>query len=580
MTGVDGGGHAGRGVGLDPDEQRTATRLEPGPQRRPRGRAQRTHAQRHDGHVDRQGITHLDAVGGHGDVGVARVAGGLVHAAALQRGVDLGEDRGVALDHPAGRVLVAGPRRVGDDEVALARHLGRQGDGVVVRAGGDDHLGALGRDAVDAGVGGAVGHQDRGRQAEQSRHVGDGAAVVAVGRGHEAQRAEAVGHHRGEVVERGPLGLSPEPVAQHAVGGPGRPQDLERGQPEAARLVLHEDPPDPAGGRQRRHVPQRRPRVPGKALVEGVDGGPGTGVRGQRRRPVVEHEAGRHGRRSTRPGSRFTVLTRERLQQFVDAWHRGGRAHAVHAQRQPGRGGRPPAPPGRVARGARRHQPQGRLLAVGAVRLLHGAARRQAGGELHDRSRPGRRQGRHVPRGAAGRRARALRGRLRDDRGAAVRVLHARHRHAHEVPRRQGRPGAHPRQGRPPPRRPPLPVHRLPPDPRRGRPAGLGRRGARPVADGGEPRRSSVRRRARGRHRADVGRRQPQQQVPGRRAGPRRQGLRRRHAGPRHAPRRRRPRRARAGPTSAPSTPRRPRPFPVSSGSSPRPTCRASCASG
>ena len=114
--------------------------------------------------------------------------------------------------------------------------------------------------------------------------------------------------------------------------------------------------------------------------MEGVDRRPRHGVPGQGGRPVVDAEAGRHGRRSTparAAGSRSRQ--REGLQQFVDAWHRGGRAHALHAQRQPGRGGRPPAPARRPARGARRHQPQGRLLAVGAVRVLHGAARRQAG---------------------------------------------------------------------------------------------------------------------------------------------------------------------------------------------------------
>ena len=38
------------------------------------------------------------------------------------------------------------------------------------------------------------------------------------------------------------------------------------------------------------------------------------------------------------------------------------------------RAGRPPAPAGGAARGARRHLAEGRLLAVGPVRLLHGAA--------------------------------------------------------------------------------------------------------------------------------------------------------------------------------------------------------------
>ena len=53
----------------------------------------------------------------------------------------------------------------------------------------------------------------------------------------------------------------------------------------------------------------------------------------------------------------------------------------VHAQRPAGRRRRRPPPPARrAARGARRHLAEGRLLAVGPVRVLHRAGRRQGDG--------------------------------------------------------------------------------------------------------------------------------------------------------------------------------------------------------
>ncbi len=78
----------------------------------------------------------------------------------------------------------------------------------------------------------------------------------------------------------------------------------------------------------------------------------------------------------------------------------------VHAQRRAGvRARRPSAPARRAARGARRHVGQGRLLAVGAVRLLHRARRRQGDRQLHAVARQGRRQGRHDARRSRRRRA-------------------------------------------------------------------------------------------------------------------------------------------------------------------------------
>ena len=66
----------------------------------------------------------------------------------------------------------------------------------------------------------------------------DGAAVVAVGRGDERERPER--RERGaQLVEVAPLGLVTEPADEQPVDGPRRAEDLERGQPEPLRLVLH-----------------------------------------------------------------------------------------------------------------------------------------------------------------------------------------------------------------------------------------------------------------------------------------------------------------------------------------------------
>ena len=113
----------------------------------------------------------------------------------------------------------------------------------------------------------------------------------------------------------------------------------------------------------------------------------------------------------------------------------------LHAQRHAGVGARRPPPPARrAARGARRHVAQGRLLAVGAVRVLHGAGRRQGRGQLQPAAGQGRR---HVGRHAGGRRRRrapALRRRLRRLRRPAVRLLHPRHRDAGQgADRQEGR---------------------------------------------------------------------------------------------------------------------------------------------
>ena len=136
-----------------------------------------------------------------------------------------------------------------------------------------------------------------------------------------------------------------------------------------------------------------------------------------------------------------------------------------------GAGARRPSAPARgAARGARRHLAEGRLLAVGPVRLLHGAGRRQ-GQVVAASCRWPRSPGKSVvtlegvPDDERDRYAQ----RVRRVRRAAVRLLHPRHRHAGQGADRQEGRRPRPRRHGPPPRRPPLPVHRLREDPRRDR---------------------------------------------------------------------------------------------------------------
>ena len=191
-----------------------------------------------------------------------------------------------------------------------------------------------------------------------------------------------------------------------------------------------------------------------------------------------------------------------------------------------GRAGGPPAPARRAARGARHHLAQGRLLAVGPVRLLHRARRRQ-GGRVAASSRSTKVEGKSVTtlEGFDRRRADPLRRRVRGLRRPAVRLLHPRHRRAGQGPGRQEGCRPHPRGHGPPPRRPPLPLHRLREGPRRHR---------------GRRRRQGAGAGAAGRHRHE--------RRPVRGGGP--------HAG--RSGLRRRPPRARAAPRRAP--PDRPRP--------------------
>ena len=119
---------------------------------------------------------------------------------------------------------------------------------------------------------------------------------------------------------------------------------------------------------------------------------------------------------------------------------------------------------------------EGRLLAVRAVRLLHRARRRQGGRQLQPVAREGRGRDDHHARGlarrasaTAWRRAFAATGALQCGfctPGILVRV---------DVAARQEGRRPRPRHRGPPPRRPPLPLHRLREDPRRGRAAREGR---------------------------------------------------------------------------------------------------------
>ena len=169
----------------------------------------------------------------------------------------------------------------------------------------------------------------------------------------------------------------------------------------------------------------------------------------------------------------------------------------VHAQRHAGVGARrPPAPARRAARGARRHVAEGRLLAVGAVRLLHGARRRQGGRQLQPRSldKVAGKDGRH----AGGRRRRraaiaspsafAACGGLQCGfciPGIVMRAKSQIDKKGADLDRRGD--GAAPR-------RPPVPLHRLRQDPRRHR----GGRQGQDVRAGARRRRRRVRRQVRG----------------------------------------------------------------------------------
>ena len=111
---------------------------------------------------------------------------------------------------------------------------------------------------------------------------------------------------------------------------------------------------------------------------------------------------------------------------------------ALRGQRHPGhRSALAPASARRPTRGTRHHLAEGRLLAVGAVRLLHRVRRRQGDRVVPDRPRQGRgRVDRHARRRRRNRTP-DVRRRVRRVRRTAVRVLHPRHRDAGQSADRQ-----------------------------------------------------------------------------------------------------------------------------------------------
>ena len=75
----------------------------------------------------------------------------------------------------------------------------------------------------------------------------DRAPVVAVGRGDQGELTER--RERGaQIVDVAPLGLVAEPADEQPVDRPRRAENLEGGQPEPARLVLHRQAREPELG--------------------------------------------------------------------------------------------------------------------------------------------------------------------------------------------------------------------------------------------------------------------------------------------------------------------------------------------
>ena len=62
--------------------------------------------------------------------------------------------------------------------------------------------------------------------------------------------------------------MAADVLVEGPVDGPRRPEDLERGEPEPARLVFDPDDSELQLGRERRCVDERRGTIAGKAAVE------------------------------------------------------------------------------------------------------------------------------------------------------------------------------------------------------------------------------------------------------------------------------------------------------------------------
>ena len=298
------------------------------------------------------------------------------------------------------------------------------------------------------------------------------------------------------------------------------PRPRRRHQPPERR----DDPPHRRRRRPRRDrpAPTRRPR-PHPARRQGVGGCRPRGARpahhdgrrgcghvlqrrrlhdlrtGRRRRPLTVGPAARSrpGRRSSSAarrvgsGSTSTSVSASRWPDgsTPSTWpsppgccasrsSAGLSLDEVCAERHRRRGRRRRRqPPRRPAGAPRDHVGQGRVLAAGPVRLLHGARRRRAPGVLCDPRPPRRRPGRHDPRRDRPARRARLGRRAPGHRRKPVRVLHAGDPPAPRRPRTAG--DARPGQGRHGAARPPLPLHRLADD-HRGRDRALHERRSRP----------------------------------------------------------------------------------------------------
>ena len=189
------------------------------------GRRQRSDADRHHGDVDR-----------------------LRPALA----VDLPEDRGVALDHPARDLLVTRPRCVGEHEPARPGHRRAAPDSVVVGPGDDLDPGALAGDRVDPSPRGGRRDEDR-RPESASLRPAPRPGRGFVGGGDQLE----VGVVR-RFAEQPPRGLRDT-------------EDLEGGQPEAVAFELSHTRPTPHSaarvGASRRGVSRSRRAHDGSAAA-------------------------------------------------------------------------------------------------------------------------------------------------------------------------------------------------------------------------------------------------------------------------------------------------------------------------
>ena len=126
---------------------------------------------------------------------------------------------------------------------------------------------AFARDRVDTRRRGSGRNENARFVPEQPGHVRDRAPVVPVGRGDERELTER--RERGaQIVEVAPLGLVAEPADEQPVDRPRRAENLEGGQPEPVRLVLHGHRGQSELAGERGRVDHRGRRITGEAPVE------------------------------------------------------------------------------------------------------------------------------------------------------------------------------------------------------------------------------------------------------------------------------------------------------------------------